>query len=131
MRTLFYAAAVCIAIAGILHLTALAIDPHHSETPSITTFFILAGIAQIFWVLPTAKHWGKPWYYAGIAGNAALIVLWVLTRMPNPITGEAEPINAIGLAVEVLQGTYIGLMAIIIVRQKQMMKIHRKRAEAA
>ena len=32
------------------------------------TFFIVAGISQIFWALPMTKRWGNIWYYIGIAG---------------------------------------------------------------
>src|SRR5919199_2746833 len=118
-----YAAAVAVAIAGILHLVDLGIDTDHLQNISITTFFIVAGAAQIFWALPTARRWGKPWYYIGIAGNVALIVIWMLSRMPgNPITegGQAEAIGAIDIPVEVAQAAYIGLvvMAAIVVLQQ-------------
>jgi hypothetical protein len=130
----FYGAAVAIAMAGMLHLIALATDPHHVESLNVMIFFIVAAFAQLFWVIPTARRWGKPWHFVGVAGNVALIVLWALTRMPkNPITegGEAEPITGIGIAVEVAQAAYIGLIVAAIVVQKQMMRIdHRRAADA-
>jgi len=46
----------------------------------ITVFFIGSGIAQIFWILPMIKRWGKPWYYIGIAGNVGFIILYIITR---------------------------------------------------
>jgi hypothetical protein len=54
----FYAAAASIGIASwyILHLADLAIDPEHSEEASIGAFFIVVGLAQVFWILPTAKR---------------------------------------------------------------------------
>jgi hypothetical protein len=133
LKFLFYAAAVSIGLAGIQHLIDLVIDPEHSGNISIAAFFIIAGVAQIFWALPTAKRWTRSWHYVGIAGNAVLIVLWSLTRMPNPITGgEAEPINEIGITVQLLQVSYIALIATAIIRQKHMMKIDpRMAADAA
>ncbi|HYY40781.1 MAG TPA: hypothetical protein VE692_05985, partial [Nitrososphaera sp.] len=71
---MFYTAAVAITIAGILHLIDLAIDPDHLENIKVMIFFIVAGVAQIFWVIPTVRRWNKAWYYIGIAGNVALIV---------------------------------------------------------
>jgi hypothetical protein len=132
---MFYTAAVAITIAGILHLIDLAIDPDHLENINVMIFFIVAGVAQIFWVIPTVRRWNKAWYYIGIAGNVALIVIWMLSRMPgNPITegGQAEPIAAIDIAVEIAQAAYIGLVTAAIVIQKQMMRIdHKEAADAA
>jgi membrane protein CcdC involved in cytochrome C biogenesis len=54
---LFYAAAATTAIAGILHLI-FASNVIGSNTLS-GMFFIVAGIAQIFWALPTIRRWGK------------------------------------------------------------------------
>jgi hypothetical protein len=134
LKYIFYAAAGAIAIAGILHLIDLAVDPDHLENMNTMTFFIVTGVAQIFWVIPTARRWGKPWYYIGIVGNVALIVLWALTRLSaNPITeaGEAEPITGIGIAVQIAQAAYIGLVISAIVIQKRMMRIGQKEADDA
>src|SRR3712207_7270138 len=46
-------------------------------------FFIVAGIAQLFWVVPMIKKWGRLWYFAGIGGTIILIVLFAITRMPR------------------------------------------------
>ena len=129
---LFYAAAIAIAIAGILHIIE-ATEPEHIEHSTLVIFFLVSGIAQIFWVLPTVKRWIRAWHYTGIAGTIVLIILWSLTRLPNPITGgEAEPIDEIGITVQMLQASYIALIATAIIIQKNMMKIdHRKAADAA
>jgi hypothetical protein len=71
-------------------------------------------------------------HHVGIAGNAALVILWAVTRLPNPITGgEVEPIDEIGIMVQLLQTSYIALTATAIIRQKQMMKIDRRKAADA
>jgi hypothetical protein len=114
---LYYAAATTTAIAGILHLI-LASNVVGSNILS-GTFFIVAGIAQIFWALPMVKRWGKIWYYIGIAGTVVLIILWALTRAPNPITGgRALPINEMGIAIEVFEIAYIVITAIIIAKER-------------
>ena len=83
------------------------------------TFFVVAGIAQIFWTLPMARRWGRIWYYIRIAGTVILIILWTVTRVPNPITeGRALPINEIGVAIEVFQIVYIVITAIIIAKER-------------
>ena len=48
-----------------------------------------------------------------------LIILWTVTRVPNPITeGRALPINEIGVAIEVFQIAYIVITAIIIAKER-------------
>jgi|SRR5215208_59962 hypothetical protein len=119
---LYYAAAVTTAIAGILHLVLVSplYNPYVLGTniPG-ETFFIVAGIAQIFWALPMVKKWGKIWYYIGIAGTVILIILWALTRAPNPITGgRAFPIDEMGIAIVALQIAYIIITVIIIAKER-------------
>jgi hypothetical protein len=116
-NSISYAAAVATAVAGILHLI-FASNVVGSNIPS-GTFFIVAGIAQIFWVLPMLRRWGKIWYYIGIAGAVVLIILWTVTRVPNPITeGRALPINEIGVAIEIFQIAYIAITAIILAKER-------------
>jgi hypothetical protein len=87
---------------------------------TVNNFFIVAGIAQIFWALPMVKRWGKIWYYIGIAGTVILIIIWAITRVPNnPITGgRALPINEMGITIEVFQIIYIVITAIIIAKER-------------
>lgn len=119
MNILYYAAAATTAIAGILHLI-LATNVIEFSL-NFFTFFIVAGIAQLFWVVPMIKKWGRLWYYVGIGGTIVLIVLFAITRMPgNPITGRGAPINSMGIAIEVFQVAFIGLtIAIIIYEMKR------------
>ena len=42
---------------------------------NVTIFFIISGLAQLFWVIPVIKRWSKPWYYIGIGGTSILIVV--------------------------------------------------------
>jgi hypothetical protein len=114
---LYYAAAGTSAVAGILHLIVASNVIGSNILSGI--FFIVAGIAQILWALPMVKRWDKIWYYIGIAGTAVLIILWVITRAPNPITeGRALPINEMGIAIEVFQVAYIVITAIIIAKER-------------
>jgi hypothetical protein len=114
---LYYAAAATTAIAGILHLI---LDLTHFGSNILgDTFFIVAGISQIFWALPMTKRWGNIWYYIGIAGTVVLIILWAVTRVPNPITGgRAIPIEKWGIAIAVFQIAYIVITAIILARER-------------
>jgi hypothetical protein len=83
-------------------------------------FFLVSGIAQIFWVLPMVKRWGKIWYYIGIAGTVILIIMWVITRMPgNPITGRGGSISEMAITIEVFQIAFIIITGIIIAKERR------------
>jgi uncharacterized membrane protein YuzA (DUF378 family) len=115
---LYYAAAATTAIAGILHLTL--VPNIIGRNPNSGIFFIISGIAQIFWVIPMLKKWGKTWYYIGIAGTIILIIIWAITRMPgNPITGRGGPIGEMAIVIEIFQIAYIIITSIIIVKERR------------
>src|SRR5215211_1631694 len=111
---LYYAAAATTAIAGILHL--ILVPNIIDRNPNSGIFFLVAGIAQIFWVIPMLKRWGRIGYYKGIAGIIVLIIIWAITRMPgNPITGRGGPISDMAIAIEIFQIAYIIITVIILV----------------
>jgi hypothetical protein len=90
------------------------------RNPNSGVFFIVSGIAQIFWVIPMLKRWGRIWYYIGIGGTIVLIIMWAITRIPgNPITGRGGPVSEMGIAVEIFQIAYIIITAIIILKERQ------------
>lgn len=112
---LLYAAGACTLIAGILHLY-LASNVIVNNL-SVGVFFVVAGIAQLFWTLPIVRSWGKVWMYVGIGGTIILIIIWIITRFPdNPIIGMDLPVNSIGIAIEVFQIAFIVLCSLIIAR---------------
>jgi hypothetical protein len=124
---LYYAAAATTAIAGILHLIQASNVLGFSL--NFFVFFIVAGIAQLFWVVPMIRRWGMPWYYVGIGGTIVLIILFAITRMPgNPITGRGGPVMPMALAIEVLQAAFIGLSIVIIVYEMKRKPISGKAA---
>ena len=112
-KGLYYAAAAATALAGILHLT---LAPNMLNfNPNGGILFFVGGAAQLFWALPMAKRWGRPWYAVGICGTLVLMLIWVITRMPgNFITGRGGRVNEMAMAVEALQGAFVGLSIAII-----------------
>jgi hypothetical protein len=84
-------------------------------------FFIVSGLAQLFWALPIIKQWEKLWYYIGIAGTIVLMILYAITRMPNPITGgRALPMTGIGIEITLLQAAYVIITAVILVKERRL-----------
>ena len=114
---LYYVAAGATFIAGVLHLTLVpnVID----RNMGTGMLFLIGGIAQIFWVVPTVRRWGKVWYYIGIAGTLVLIIIWATTRIPdNPINGRGGSISNIGIATELFQVIYIVATIIIVIKDR-------------
>jgi hypothetical protein len=104
------AAAICTGIAGILHLSMLP-----AFNTQMTTLFLVGGLAQVFWIIPTVKNWGKIWDYIGIVGTVAFTLIWIITRIPgNPITGRGGMIGDTAIAIEVFQIAFIILMGSLI-----------------
>jgi hypothetical protein len=108
------AASICTFIAGVFHLSMVP-----SFNTNSTILFLVGGLAQIFWVVPTIRNWGRAWDYTGIAGTAIFVVIWVITRMPdNPITGRGGRIGETAIIVEIFQIAFIVLLAVLISKRK-------------
>ena len=115
---LFYAAAVSTFIAGALHLAIVPM--FFTQMPiNITIFFIISGLAQLFWVIPVIKRWSKLWYYIGIGGTSFLIILWIVAVPHNKIS-ELE------IAIELFQIVFIILCSIILVKDRTIPKFEEK-----
>lgn len=105
----YYAAATAIGIAAAIHIF-LASSLLKTSFFQFGEFFLIVGVCQAFWIIPTLKKYGTVWMYVGIGGNIALFILWLVTRMPNPITRIGLPINAIGITEEVSQLAYVAMV---------------------
>ena len=108
------AASACTFIAGIIHLTMVP-----SNNINSTILFLVGGLAQVFWVVPTIRNWGRVWDYIGIAGTLAFIAIWAITRLPdNPITGRAGRIGDSAIIIEFFQIAFVALMIILISKRR-------------
>jgi hypothetical protein len=121
LKYYFIAAAIATAIAGIVHLYMPLDHPRMFNNIPNVTFFLGSGIAQLFWVIPMIRRWGKVWYYVGIAGNVAFILLYVITRIPgNPVNGRGGDVDIIDLTCEFAQVAFIIITSIIIVKENKL-----------
>ena len=114
----YYAAAIVTGIAGILHIRLFSTELDRVIN-EIGIFFLVSGILQLFWVIPMIRRWGRPWYYFGLGGTIVLIIMWVMTRVPNSITnGRALPINSMSIITEIFEIAFIIITAIIISKDR-------------
>ena len=86
---------------------------------NVTIFFIISGLAQLFWVIPVIKRWSKLWYYIGIGGTFILIILWIVLVPHNKISG-------LEIAIELFQIVFIILCSIIIAKDRTIPKFEEK-----
>ena len=118
-RTILYlGAAACTGIAGILHL--LLAPSSIMAGIQYTTFFVVSGLLQLFWVLPMVKRWGRNWNIIGFAGTTVLVGLTgyvIIESVRNP---QSTPpgITELAVAIEIFQISYVIITAIIIVTRK-------------
>ena len=61
---------------------------------------------------------GKNLVLYRIAGTLVLIIMYFITRVPNPITHRAAPINSMGILTEIVQFIYIGITAYVVKTRK-------------
>src|SRR5918912_2393845 len=117
-QILISGAAASTFIAGVLHLAIVPM--FFNKIPaSVAIFFIISGLAQLFWVIPVIKRWSNIWYYVGIGGTAILIILWIVV-VPHNEVSELE------IVIELCQIVFIILCTIIIAKDRTISKFEQK-----
>ena len=107
-QILFNVATASTFIAGVLHLAIVPMF-FNKMPANVTIFFIIAGLAQLFWVIPVINRWSNIWYYIGIGGTVILIILWIIAV---PARGLA--VSELEVAIEFFQIVFIILCIIIV-----------------
>jgi len=107
-QILFYVAAASTFIAGMLHLAIVPM--FFNKMPvNVIIFFIISGLAQIFWLIPVIKRWSNIWYFIGIGGTLILIILWIIS-----IPARGLAVSELEVAIEFFQVVFITLCVIIV-----------------
>ena len=114
---LYFGAAVCTGIAGILHL--ILVSSSINSHLEYATFFLISGVAQIFWVVPMVKKWGRTWYVIGIAGTLVMVGLtgYVIVNIVENPQSAPPGVSEMAVAIEVLQVSYVVMTGIIIAKR--------------
>ncbi len=96
-RTLYAAASLSL-IAALIHLWVT--PEHFEEWWGYGAFFLVAAVAQLLYVPIMLRRPSRTVLLAGIAGNLAIVVLYLLTRTVGiPLLGpEAGKVEGVGLA---------------------------------
>src|SRR5262249_44857646 len=124
---------MAVSLAGIIHLMFGAGSLRFNGSGQ-SILFTVGGLLQIFWIIPMVRRWGPVWYAIGIAGNLALIMIWLTTRFPdNPIfpRGFGFPMGfSLQWIEEGAQIAYIGLATAIFLFESKTKRTGIERREA-
>jgi uncharacterized membrane protein YuzA (DUF378 family) len=118
-QILIYGSAVSTFIAGVLHLALVPM--YFDKMPiNVTIFFIITGLAQLFWIIPVIKRWSNIWYYVGVGGTVILIILWIIAVPARGLT-----VSELEVVIEFFQIVFI-ILCLIIVKDKTATRLNQK-----
>jgi hypothetical protein len=112
--SLYLGAAACTGIAGILHL--MFVPSSMMAGIQYTLVFLISGLAQLFWVLPMVKRWGRIWNIVGLAGTTVLVGMTgyvIVESVKNPQLTPPGVLES-AIAIEICQVVFVILSATII-----------------
>jgi hypothetical protein len=89
-------AALLALAAGAVHLAQVGV--HIQEGWPIAAFFLVLGVGQVVGAALLLMPLRQPWLWIGIAGSAAVIGIWVISRTVGvPFVGNGQP-EPVGVA---------------------------------
>lgn len=111
-----YSVASAAAGAAAIHYAVAA--EHFDEWWGFGLFFVASGVAQLVWAAVVVASRSRLLIWLGVIGNAAIVVLWIVTRTVGTLIGPEpatpEPIglaDSVATAFEltiVVAGTWLG-----------------------
>ncbi|MCA1812980.1 MAG: hypothetical protein LC624_03395 [Halobacteriales archaeon] len=139
-REVLKAGAACSAVAGLIHVVNA--PEHLGEWWGYGLFFLFASVAQFWFALGLLADWHarepglaapelagrvgtrgfvllgsapRTWHALGVAGNASIVLLYVVTRTVGippfgPAAGEVEPLTPLGVASKAFELVLIALL---------------------
>jgi hypothetical protein len=115
-QLLLYAAAALSLIAALIHL--LVMPEHFEEWWGYGSFFLLVAAAQALFAMAIVRAPSANLLRAGIVGNLAVILLWIVTRTIGtpffgPMAGEVEGIGQIDLASKIVEALLVFLLVVL------------------
>lgn len=110
-NVVLYAAAALSLLAAVIHL--LVMPEHFEEWWGYGAFFLVCAVGQGLYA-PILLRWpGRPVFLLGVAGNLAIVILWLVTRTTGiplfgPHAGEVEVAGVLDVACTLAE---VGIVA--------------------
>jgi hypothetical protein len=85
--------------AGTAAIHGAVVGPHFREWWALGVFFAASGSAQLAWAVLVVAWPSRPLIQFGVVGNAAIVVLWIVTRTAGTLIGpDAHTPEPVGVA---------------------------------
>ena len=103
-------------VAALIHLWVT--PEHFGEWWGYGLFFLLAAVAQSLYAAALLLVPRRPLFLLGIAGNLAIVLLWVVTRtlgipLFGPEAGEVEGVGLLDLSATFTQLALVVVLAVL------------------
>ena len=117
MKAVLYAASALSMVAALTHLWAML--GHFEEWWVYGFFFLVAAVAQGLYGIAVLRRPGMPLLLSGVAGNLAVIFLYVVTRTTGvpffgPHAGEVEGIGGVDLVATMAEVALVCVLAALL-----------------
>ncbi len=132
-NVVYFSAAGISIITGLLqYILSTTVTTLEKGSPSLQVFLIIVGTLQIFWAVGIIRRWGDTFTSLTTGVTVALIFLWILLRLPNPVittytTGSVQqfpgaqlPITPLSSIIEALQIIFLVLCAMMLGSKKKL-----------
>jgi hypothetical protein len=118
--SVFYSVAAFSLVAGLIHLWVT--PEHFEEWWGYGVFFLVAAAAQIGYVPVLLLRPSRTVLVLGIAGNSAIVLLYLLTRVVGipllgPEAGEVESVGAIDVCATVSEAAIVIAFGVLLMRR--------------
>ena len=106
---------VALLSAGAAAIHFAAAGSHFREWWGFGVFFVASGVAQLAWALVVVKSPSRTIWWVGGLGNAAIVLLWVLTRTAGtPIGPDAHTPEPVGVPDAVATGLELAIVLAVV-----------------
>jgi hypothetical protein len=102
-------AALLSAGAGAIHFAAAA--SHFQEWWGFGAFFVVSGLVQFVWAVLAVRSPSRGVLWAGVLGNAAILILWIVTRTAGTLVGpDAHTPESVGVPDAIASGVEFSII---------------------
>ena len=109
------AALVALLSAGAATIHFAAAGSHFQEWWGFGAFFVLSGLAQLVWAVLAVRSPSRGVVWAGVLGNAAILILWIVTRTAGTLVGpDAHTPESVGVPDAVASSLEVSIILICV-----------------
>lgn len=111
-------AAAASVVAAVVH--AIVVPEHFGESPLYGWFFVLTAVAGFGYAFWLGLRPSRSLLLAGAAANAAIVALWIFTRVVEvplgPGAGQTEPVGMLDVIASVAELTALAAVVVAVWR---------------